>query len=609
MSSSHDERICLPDSLVDTLNEHDSSPDDFDEADPSFAIEHQAKTCEDLTDDHRKALFAEVAALQVDLLFGQQRSHWQTRFCPILESIAEDGSRRCCPDITQIDDSAVEYLERRASESKHPVLRARYADFLWDITKVATGNRPSIDLARQAIDSYVECGTRFPNSDQTSERLCRALELALSVRDDIRSSQVIDTMLGILDRTEFPGSQVLWLFDTLTEQRGVSLSPDQEKKLVDTLEAELARICSSENAVGIVAKDPAVCLARHYKRAGKPDEAKRVIRTYGTALASFAMKADGLLAMAWLQDAYATYVQFGMKDEAESLQLAAKDKGKDAEDQMVRHSFSVEIPADEIERVLDDLTAGDLESTLSRISINFCPRINELQEQLDDLKKNAKLLSMVSQSTLDNQQVTARVGSVDDDPEGRLMLQMGQNLQFMAGILAHAIDRMRSKYDFSAESMRLFLSQSILFDEARMPLFEHGINAYLADDQITAIHVLVPQIENSLRRLLPVLEIPTNKHRRSDTGVMVEKSLNNILESEAAVTQFFGEDFVLYLRMFLCDPRGQNVRNKLAHGLMQPEQFHRGISDRLLHIMWSLAFEKESNVTMEVGDWTQKTTE
>jgi len=142
-----------------------------------------------------------------------------------------------------------------------------------------------------------------------------------------------------------------------------------------------------------------------------------------------------------------------------------------------------------------------------------------------------------------------------------------------------------------------------------MPLFEHGINAYLADDQITAIHVLVPQIENSLRRLLPVLEIPTNKHRRSDTGVMVEKSLNNILESEAAVTQFFGEDFVLYLRMFLCDPRGQNVRNKLAHGLMQPEQFHRGISDRLLHIMWSLAFEKESNVTMEVGDWTQKTTE
>src|SRR5690606_2694317 len=139
---------------------------------------------------------------------------------------------------------------------------------------------------------------------------------------------------------------------------------------------ELSRICSSENAVGIVAKDPAVRLARHYERVGKPNEAKRVIRAYGSVVSSFAMKADGLVAMSWLQDAYATYVEFGMKDEAESLQIAAKEKGKDAEESMVRHSFSVEIPADEIERVLEDLTADDLESTLSRISVNFCPRVD-----------------------------------------------------------------------------------------------------------------------------------------------------------------------------------------------------------------------------------------
>lgn len=602
MSTSHDEPIHLPDSLLSTLSEHDSSPNDFDEAEPSFEVEHKAKSLEDPSGEHRKAIFAEVAALQMDLLSGQQKSHWETRFGPVLESVAEDGTRRCYPDIAQIDESVVEYLQRRASESKHPVLRARYADFVWDITKAATGKRPSIDLARQAIDAYIECGTRFPNSNHTSERLCRALELSLSIRDDTRSSQAISTMLGVLDRSEFPGSHILWLFDMLIEQRGVTLTSDQEKKLVDAMEAELSRICNSENAVGIVAKDPAVRLARFYERAGKPDETKRVIRTYGNALSSFAMKAYGLVAMSWLQDAYATYVQFGLRDEAESLQLAAKKKGKAAEDEMVRHSLSVEIPADEIERVLEDLTADDLESTLSRISINFCPRIEELRKQLDDFKKNAKLLSIVSHATLDNQQVTARVGSIDDDPEGRLMLQMGQNLQFITGILGSVIDRMRSKYEFSAESMRLFLSQSVLFDESRMPLFEHAINAYLADDHITAIHVLVPQIEHALRRLLPCLGKPTNKHRRSDTGVMIEKTLNDILESETAVAQFLGEDFVLYLRMFLCDPRGQNVRNRLSHGLMQPEHFHRGLSDRLFHIMWSLAFIREQHEPGDEGE-------
>ena len=101
-----------------------------------------------------------------------------------------------------------------------------------------------------------------------------------------------------------------------------------------------------------------------------------MIRTFGHALENIAMKADGLVGMGWLQDAYAIYVEFGMKDEAESLQIAAKEKGKDAEDQMVHYSFSGEIPEEDIERVLDDLMADDLESTLSRISINFCPRID-----------------------------------------------------------------------------------------------------------------------------------------------------------------------------------------------------------------------------------------
>ncbi|QDU41119.1 hypothetical protein Mal4_54840 [Maioricimonas rarisocia] len=306
--------------------------------------------------------------------------------------------------------------------------------------------------------------------------------------------------------------------------------------------------------------------------------------------------------MGWLQDAYATYVHFGMKDEAESLQIAAKDKGKDAEKQMIHYSFSVEIPAEDVERVIEEMTADDLESTLSRISIHFCPRIDELKEQLKDLEKNAKLLSMVSQSTLDDQQVTARVGSVDDDPEGRLMLQMGQNLQFMATILGSTIDQTREKYDFSADSMRAFLSQSELFDDSRLPLIEHAINAYLADDHVTAIHVLVPQIEAALRRLLPILGKPTNKHRRSDTGAMVEKTLNEILESEPSVTQFFGEDFVFYLRMFLCDPRGQNVRNRMSHGLMDPNHFHRGISDRLLHIIWSLGFVRQQEQSTEEAE-------
>ena len=153
MADSPTEEISLPDDFIDVLDEHDASTVDLDEAQPSFVLERMLKDREDATDSNRKAVFAEVAALQTYILDAQQRSRWNTRFGPILESVYEDGTAHCFPDISQMDETVLSYLERRVAESSHPVLKARYADFLWDITKAATGKNPSIDLARQAIDA------------------------------------------------------------------------------------------------------------------------------------------------------------------------------------------------------------------------------------------------------------------------------------------------------------------------------------------------------------------------------------------------------------------------------------------------------------------------
>jgi hypothetical protein len=176
---------------------------------------------------------------------------------------------------------------------------------------------------------------------------------------------------------------------------------------------------------------------------------------------------------------YATFLKFGMKEEAEEFQVAAKEKGKEAEGQMAHQSFSVEIPNEEIEVFLEEITAGDLESTLHRLAVNFCPRIDDLRKHLARVKQKAKMLSMVSQSKMGEQQVIARADPIDSDPEGRLMFQMAEHLQWMTGLLTASIDRIRSKYEFSQETMREFLSESLLFKESRIPLFEHAIKPFL----------------------------------------------------------------------------------------------------------------------------------
>lgn len=99
---------------------------------------------------------------------------------------------------------------------------------------------------------------------------------------------------------------------------------------------------------------------------------------------------------------------------------------------------------------------------------------------------------------------------------------------------------------------------------------------------MAAIHILLPQVEHVLRRMLAALGIPTN--RRNRYGGFQEKTLNDILR-ERAMQDVLGESIALYLQVLLCDPIGWNVRNRVAHGLMRPEDVGRTVADRLFHVL------------------------
>jgi len=582
-------RLILPDSLLAVLRVHDARPDDFDVAEVSFILEREFGECGEVDEAQRKASFAEIAALQMPLVAGQERSKWGTRFGPVIERTRQDGTPYSFPDLANIDAEVIEYWHKRAGEANHPVFKARYADVVWDMTKAATGGKPPFPMAQQAIDAYIECGTRFPNTDTAEDRLERALELSLSVGDKTRAASAVSAMFNLVDATEHPGSRLLWLFDLPYRMNGVKFAAEQESKLVQGIENELQRICDSENPVGLVAKEPALRLAAYYEKRGQADNVKRVIRCYGEALAKFATKAQGLVAMHWYQEAYGIYLKYGLKEEAERFQIAAKEKGEEAKGQMVRHSHSFEIPGDEMDAFLEEITAGGLEETMTRIAVSLFPKLDEITEQLKTTQQQAKLLSMIPAAKLGENQVIARAGSIEADPEGRMMFQMADNLKYTAIFLGKALDHTRERYEFTSSTVLPLLFHSPLFDPARTMLMEQAIDAYIAGDHVKTIHVLVPQIEHCLRRLLAMLGKPTNKHRRSDLGVMIEKSLNDILEAEPVIQQCLGDDATFYLRTLLCDPRGFNVRNDLAHGLMSPGNFNRFLSDRLIHVLFLLA--------------------
>jgi hypothetical protein len=78
---------------------------------------------------------------------------------------------------------------------------------------------------------------------------------------------------------------------------------------------------------------------------------------------------------------------------------------------------------------------------------------------------------------------------------------------------------------------------------------------------------------------------------------MQAKSLNDVF-GDANVKAVLGEDTVLYLQTFLNDPRGQNLRNRISHGLTEKRYLSKAVADRVFPVPsfpLSLIRKRESN--------------
>lgn len=117
-----------------------------------------------------------------------------------------------------------------------------------------------------------------------------------------------------------------------------------------------------------------------------------------------------------------------------------------------------------------------------------------------------------------------------------------------------------------------------------------GIKAYLDDDFLVALHILIPQIEASIRNLAEKIGAPILKPSRS--GGFHYKNLDDLLTDENII-DVLGEDMCLYLRTLLTDPRGWNLRNNICHGISPIETFNQIAADRVFHVLLCLALVKE----------------
>jgi len=87
---------------------------------------------------------------------------------------------------------------------------------------------------------------------------------------------------------------------------------------------------------------------------------------------------------------------------------------------------------------------------------------------------------------------------------------------------------------------------------------------------LTALSILIPQIENAVRYL--AVECGEPVYNMNEEGIEEVKPMHAVLELEG-VKESLDEDLIFALNTIFCSKFGFNMRNNVAHGILDDQAF------------------------------------
>ncbi len=542
---------------------------------------------------------AEAMAFDFVQNYQDQDTSWGTYYGPMMVLNNQDGTITESPSVKLITPEILNYWEKRSNDTVNPILKLRYSDLVWDFSKSITGENPHFTTAHTVIDNTIEIAKQNCHKYETDviKKLERALFVALSINDSVRIENLRDSIIQYevnISEDKKPG---LWgfSFDLLLKNKKIPISDQVKQKIIQDIENRLTKLSDTTNKNNLepwAAESAALRLAGHYRSINQKQNIKRVLLKFGTAFEFACEDASALQASGWLQRVHSVYLEYGLREEAERIAVKLKEIGPKVNEGMKSISHEMKVSNEEMQKYINSIIENDLESTFVRIAAHYVPKKDQVENQLKDLAQKAPISFLVPRQIQDHQgRPIAFIGSLEDDLIGNIVHLSARNMEISAVFLRSVIKQLISRFKLTPKKIIEYFYKSPVFDEDKKEIILNGIEAYLENNHLAAIHLLIPQIESAFRKLIEHTGGSVLKPSRG--GGMHLKTLDELLRDQKVIN-IFGEDMSLYFRILLTDQRGWNLRNDVCHGISPAATFHVNISDRVFHILLCLALVRDN---------------
>jgi len=519
----------------------------------------------------------------------------EKRFDSMMSGSTSEGEEWKYPDLEKdFPKESIEYYKNRANITKNPILRARYSDLVWELDK-------DVYCARLAIRAYLDCCPIYFGNEWDHE-LADSLDRAITIASMVNDRSWIDESLRkhyelikqLVEKRRFR-----YLFEIiesiLNRERRIRDQVDYEY-LISTIGDAITYYAENIPDSFHLQRSFMELLLRIWQiRKNQYEWRKTKVRIAESFIEEAEWKkvnypSGNLVAAGFYEDAMRSYMDLGDSpnkvEELKAKILEANEAALKTEYKQV--SAKVEIPTQEIDRYLDIYKGRKTTEIFQIMSLdrNLVPSYETAKREAIEQSQQFVVQHIVPVSLMKGNICVKQISEESEKLEYGAIKYFQMSYQMIGHVFLGAIfGLLEREHPQHSVSLTQYLSSSGIISNERMEIIKQGLRFFEDKEYLAFIHILAFQIEGIVRDLLGQLGLPTFSYRNNE---MRERMLSDILATLSQV-EGMDRDFLKFIEIYLCDIRGDNYRNDIAHGLLPLGAFTKENAQLLLLVLIKLA--------------------
>ncbi|WP_422422351.1 DUF4209 domain-containing protein [Pseudomonas sp. GZD-222] len=489
------------------------------------------------------------------------------------------------PNIDTFSLTSVFCLSAISGNIKDPELRARISDL------IATRIPRLVTQAHIAVDAYFASAQRLTAAGEhmsAIRRVERALRLGYKYRKapGERYSSIAESLVQHIEQTD----KIQFPFDAIRLVYELRIKEDSWIYAQCLIIAEsLAKKKRHRIAVSLLEVAVSCAISLNDK-----DKEQDVYRKIADCHIDEAKIHDSLLSSSCLMAAIEALEKIPQtREERDALYIEMRGHQKEWRHFMTTISIPSGDVTDVVKEAVELVQGVDFFDSLFRLIlfVSQPAKVTSLKNQTREMMRDS-IFAHLGAEHFDHEGIPvattpAMTGNSENDEATwahmMRMMQIAHTFEVKSRILP-ALESINNSFYWDSDFWKPILRNNPFVPPGHAEYFERGLNAGLHGDFVTSTHLLIPQIENSLRYVLKQKSKETS--RKYPDGTQERDGLKYLLDHQD-ILDAFGENIITGLKSILIDKVYGDLRNQVSHGYAPSSHMH---SDPAIFLWWQMLY-------------------